>query len=124
MITPVTFELAKLLKEKGFDKTTLEAYIHRGVEHKSSSYKGWLTKNKLLCDIPAPTISEVVMWLYEKHGIWVYTKPVLDEDGEWIFKGYVKHLNDFKAKEYQTKLLREPTEAYEAAIEYTLNKLI
>jgi hypothetical protein len=99
MIIPVSFELAKLLKEKGF----------RVLPTFESSY---------------PTIAEVVMWLYEKHDIWIYTRPVLDEDGEWIFKGYVKLMNNFKAKEYQTKLLRKPTEAYEAAIEYTLNHLI
>lgn len=69
-------------------------------------------------------IMHVVMWLYEKYGIWIYTKPILDEDGNWIFKGYVKLMNNFKAKEYQTKLLRKPTEAYEAAIKYCLKEII
>ena len=42
----VNFEIAKLLKEKGF----------RLLPDFKSSY---------------PTIAEVVMWLYEKHGVWI-----------------------------------------------------
>lgn len=127
----VNFETAKLLKEKGFEGAKSPLWYYKdGTLHETPTvgYKGlkcwntWDATQGVRWD--APTIAEVVMWLYEKHGIWVYTKPVLDEDGEWIFKGYVKHLNDFKAKEYQTKLLREPTGAYEAGIIYTLENLI
>lgn len=118
MTTPVNFETSKLLKDNEFDKITNFSYNSVGIISSISN------RNSDGLFISAPTISEVVMWLYEKYEIWVYTKPVLDEDGEWIFKGYVKYLNDFKAKEYQTKLLREPTEAYEAAIEYVLKNLI
>ena len=131
----VNFEIAKLLKDKecvikplGLKNSTdyVEGY-EWDCEDKNDTVK--ITEFQFedhVCYFRylKPTIAEVVMWLYEKHGIWVYTKPVLDEDGEWIFKGYVKHLNDFKAKEYQTKLLREPTGAYEAAITYTLENLI
>jgi hypothetical protein len=70
----------------------------------------------------APEQWQVVEWLRVNHGIWVYTKPVLDEDGEWIFKSYIKLMNDFKAKEYQTKLCREPQEAYNAAFDYIKNE--
>ena len=63
-------------------------------------------------------------WLRVNHGIWVYAKPVLDEDGEWIFKGYVKIMNDFKAKEIQTNLCRLPQEAYRSAFDYILKELI
>lgn len=131
MKTHVNFEIAKLLKEKGFEGTKSPLWYYKdGTLHKTSTngYKGlkcwntWEATQGVRWD--APTVAEVVIWLYQKHGIWVYTKPVLDEDGEWIFKGYVKHLNDFKAKEYQTKLLREPTESYEAAITYVLENLI
>ena len=116
----VNFETKQLLFDKGW-KYEL-GFDETGHKVKNSlAEQRWNEEDLTYVDI---TITEVVMWLYEKHGIWVYTKPVLDEDGEWIFKGYVKHLNDFKAKEYQTKLFREPTGAYEAAITYTLENLI
>jgi len=141
MNTLVNFETAKLLKEKGFDELCSHAYkevenpvlyIHQDKKYNNSFKKEWQNtvrknsqmNNAVIKRYSAPTIAEVVMWLYDKHGIWIYTKPILDEDGNWIFKGYVKLMNNFKAKEYQTKLLRKPTEAYEAAIIYTLKNLL
>lgn len=74
----------------------------------------------------APTIAEVVMWLYEKHGIWIRVTPI----------PYSKHLTHWRwehmSTNYATRNLRwkkekdyiSPTEAYEAAILYTLNNLI
>jgi hypothetical protein len=82
------------------------------------------TRNDREWEIQAPTIADVVMWLFDKHKIWIYIRPILNEDGEWIFKGYVKFMHNFKAKEYQTNLLISPTETYVAAIEYTLKNLL
>jgi hypothetical protein len=127
MNTPVSFKLAKLLKEKEFDLKVLNHYRGNDLVYHGSFYNFNNPKEQKLWNIKltsAPIIAEVVMWLYEKHGIWVYPRPVLDKDGEWIFKGYVKLMVNFKAKEIQTKLMRQPTESYEAAITYTLNNLI
>ena len=119
MNTPVSFELAKLLKEKKFNEKTSQAYVYRGIEHQSSSYKGRLTQDKLLCDIPAPTIAEVVMWLYEKHGIWIYV-----ERYSTLFRCYAEEIGDERFGKWEGHKYESPTEAYEAAIEYTLTKLI
>ena len=51
------------------------------------------------------------MWLYEKHKIWI--NPTYQ---------YNKFF--WKFGSYQTQEYNSPTEAYEAAIEYTLNNLI
>lgn len=40
----VSFQIAKLLKERGFDEST------------------------------TPTISDTVMWLKEKHGVWIFAE--------------------------------------------------
>ena len=65
-------------------------------------------------------IGEVVMWLYEKHGIWIYLVP--SEDNKNVFKPF------FRGKsivdQHLTKFYRSPTKAYEAGIEYSLNNLI
>ena len=115
MNTPVSFEIAKLLRGKGFSEKTLQAYVYRGIEHQDSSYKGWLTKDKLLCDISAPTIADVVMWLYEKHEIWIEVRNVYFTDFAPIIKGQSR---------LELNRCISPTEAYSQAIEYTLKNLI
>ena len=86
-------------------------------------------KNLTYVDI---TIAEVVMWLYEKYGIWISVheencRGYVGFDFNIVFVG--DHETTVTQQEIQYKLLGEtvfnsPTEAYEAAIEYTLNNLI
>lgn len=95
MTTPVKFELAKLLIQKEYD-------LHPDFK---DSY---------------PTIAEVVMWLYEKYGIWVSVNRE-PESGVFFFS-VDKNKGDFffdKGDDYSS-----PTESYEAAIEYCLTNLI
>jgi hypothetical protein len=92
MNTSVTFPIAKLLKEKGFDEKCSHYYIndfqnfkHDGKLYKTALPNDWedenifqyvkRTKQPHLCN--APILIDVVMWLYEKHGIWInpYYKP-------------------------------------------------
>lgn len=146
MNTPVKFELAKLLKEKGFDVPVLSCYFQKDevsenysiinqyeieyIEDKGNfilipynenyrslyldkiNFNGWgdLT-------FSAPTIAAVVMWLYEKHGIWV---SVTLSSGLfwWEVMNNEKKFSPLGSNSYSS------TEAYEAAIEYTLNNLI
>lgn len=78
-----------------------------------------------------PTIAEVVMWLYEKHGIWIkvdvaakyfWHPSILNiEDGS--FKVHPSYVSQ-KFIEKENRMYNSPTEAYSAAIEYTLNNLI
>jgi hypothetical protein len=119
MNTPVNFEIAKLLKEKGFDLKVRSMYCE-GKLLKDTNSKGnyndvmWVRtwRNSPIDDtISAPTIAEVVMWLYEKHGVWVSLTHQHNKFF-WSFGSY------------QTQEYNSPTEAYEAAIEYTLKNLI
>jgi hypothetical protein len=100
---PVNFTTAKLLKEKGFEIFTAFEYTDSGklVERRKC------VQNRL-CS--APTIAETCMWLYEKHGIWISVDSI---DDSTIFRHCFSNI-DFNS----------PTEAYEDAIEYTLNNLI
>jgi hypothetical protein len=109
MNTPVNFKLAKLLKEKGFDEVCQKWYSVEGglyYQDEFDNNRGFIP----VCECEAPTIAEVVMWLYEKHGIWISVYRV---DDSTIFR------HCFSNVDFNT-----PTEAYEAAIEYTLNNLI
>jgi hypothetical protein len=65
--------------------------------------------------IDSPTIADVVMWIYEKHGIWIYTD---------LYGSCWKYLIVKDNSRRTIEGFNSPTEAYEAAIEYTLNRLI
>lgn len=82
MNTPVSIELERLLLEKNIDAPV------------------------------KTTIADVVMWLYDNHGIWIYTsKP--DEKG-WVI--HWQGFSNYPALQYYNS----PKEAYEAAIEFYL----
>jgi hypothetical protein len=133
MNTFVTFEIAKLLKEKGFEQnqynikhvyaTTREHILedpHQHVEHNIpaeteqlrhiSSLDEYNTKIAI-----APTIAEVVMWLYEKHKIWIAAREFPNNDGFY----YV-----ISGKNSPYINVATPTEAYIEAILRTLKNLI
>ena len=117
MNTPVNFELAKLLKEKEFDEPT-KVWHQRGngivgcVEGQRDFFN---RKGDVYTS--APTISEVVMWLYEEHGIWIYALRIDQKEFYWSI--------DTDKKEFTSgENFKTPTEAYEAAIEYTLKNLL
>lgn len=90
----VNSEIAKLLKEKGF----------RLLPDFKSSY---------------PTITEVVMWLYEKHGIWISVQKDWD-DG--ICLGWEAKI-DFSDGVRITETVNSIREAYDLAINYVLKNL-
>ena len=132
MNTPVSFELAKLLKEKGFDtpcinyytlsnEFTPKDYLFTGKADNYNNVKNSVHNNN--GTISAPTIAEVVMWLYEKHRIWVVVDNLIDN------KFYFSH-RDTKTNNYASRSgcneegYESPTEAYEAGIRYVLSNLI
>lgn len=143
MNTLVSFPITKLLKEKEYkDKNMLgtvrlsepKYYDPNGIVH--SIKDAFEEKDYKIEDcFNAPTIADVVMWLYEKHGIWILV--------DWMSRikpfnsGFYSHLrgttkplnqdnfisiNNTKMPGYE--VFNSPTEAYEAAILYTLNNLI
>ena len=137
MNTPVKFEIAKLLKEKGFDEKCSHYYIndfqnfkHDGKLYKTSLPNDWDNENIFqyvkrtnqphLCN--TPTIAEVVMWLYEKHGIWTVVN--VNIMGSWYFEHFdLKEKRNAQFKPTDTHY-DSSTEAYSQAILYTLKNLI
>lgn len=133
MNTPISFELAKLLKEKGFDEA-LTFYFDlqdsnklKPIPMSDEINKFHSNRNSLM--LSAPTIAEVVMWLYEKHGIWIVINPHKGEDD--LGKPFMEFDPEVWSFTntcilHNTKLLyfNSPIEAYEAAIEYVLNNLV
>jgi hypothetical protein len=126
MNTPINFEIAKLLKEKDFQEKSKSYNDDGKLITVSLSIRKF---NPEKTYYPAPTIAEVVMWLYEKHEIWISINKLNDskffinivlKDNTKIIKGVTVDDVEFRKVHY----FNSPTEAYEAAIEYTLNNLI
>ena len=133
MNTPINIEIGKLLQEKGFQpKGPIAEYWE--VDSRQFLINTWEDEYDTLHheDSPddmiflcaAPTIAQVVMWLYEKHGVWIdvslnqYSKP---KDLQWMYS--IVFTQDCTYS-HSPKSFNSPTEAYEAAILYTLNNLI
>lgn len=81
-------------------------------------------------DMPvSPTVADVVMWLYEKYGIWIISRKS-GSLNKWFYTIYKNddfivtktiHSYDTTHDEFVSNSL---TESYEAGIEYTLKNLI
>lgn len=126
-------ETKQLLFDKGWRYELSESYDPElggtRVNHSLGEQRWNEGKNLTYVDI---TIVDIIMWLYEKHGIWISVheencRGYVGFDFNIVFVG--DHEATVTQQEIQYKLLGEtvfnsPTEAYEAAIEYTLNNLI
>lgn len=121
MTTPVSFSIAKLLKEKGFDVEDRKRYQMYGSQsipqlERYSEVRWNLYKDYYL----APTIADVIMWLYEKHGIWISVQRDWDIGQCLGFEAII----DDNSGIINTPTFNTPTEAYEAAIKFCLTKLV
>ena len=127
----VSFETAKLLKEKGFDceKESITAmYREDGKFYSLSSadpyYYDYNDFDEY--DYIAPTLQMAMKWLREEHGLFiglVYQRECLPKADKWFWKWNIsnKH-NKFAFVEFGESDSYE--EACEVAIKYCLEKLI
>ena len=114
----VSFPIAKLLKEKGFDKRTPLVWLFSlGKTHLREVHLSLELNN---AEYNAPTIAEVVMWLYEKYDIWISVKKEYHNGALLGFEAIIDSEDGF----IDVGTFAEPTRAYEAAIKYTLNHII
>lgn len=111
MNTLITPETKQLLFDKGWRYELSTSYDTElggiRVNHSLGEQRWNEGKNLTYVDI---TIADVVMWLYEKHGIWV---SVYSIDDSTIFRHCFSNI-DFNS----------PTEAYTAGIKYCLANLL
>ena len=128
--TYVTFEQAKLLKEKGFDVPTLSFYVINESEYgdleefiQDPNYNFPSLDDNTLFDTlaSAPEQWQVIEWLRVKHGIWIYVD--IDLKKRWYFE--LINVNEGENHiTLKTKILlrfNSPQEAYSAAFDYILN---
>ena len=114
----VSFETAKLLKEKGFDEECYTCYVIDEIQH--YDYK---SRNSELITgiISAPTLQMAMKWLREKHNIHITT--VVENNGNYI--GYLYRTTGANIQGWDRRLSKTSyEEACEAAIKYCLENLI
>lgn len=130
MNNSVNFETAKILKAKGFNLKVIHFYNYERLSCLSDKDRqlndGLVNYNPINWNstkehyTSAPSIAEVIMWLYEKHNIWISVTYQRHSEG--------KHWRYTIKRIYGTETVlwehNTPEEAYEAAIEYTLKNLI
>ena len=115
----VSSEVAKLLKEKGFNEPCYTCYLN-----KEFSHYDYLSTNFELIDnaFAAPTLQMAMKWLREVHYIHIGINPISG-------KGYnatiydVADFDDYGIIS-DTEFFFHPEEAIEAALKYSLENLI
>jgi len=119
----VSFETAKLLKEKGFNEPTTKSYYTEGFENPmkfSHDLFPCIRPDEFLC----PTHQMAMKWLREVHklyiNIWADPKDAENNDFDIIFRAQVY----YGCSNYGTYEFSTYEQACEAAIKYCLENLI
>ena len=119
----VSFETAKLLKEKGFNYPCRVVYSPKGVvKHylKEEVYAHHLKGHKKLC----PTLQMAMKWLREVHKIFIEISVSIDLNGEYHYSYSILDKECKYVRKGHTDFDWNYEEAVEAAIKYCLNNLI
>jgi hypothetical protein len=117
--TYITFEQAKLLKEKWFNENVEGLYFD--AEIKVIPTKPSNTDFASTRYYSAPEQWQVIEWLRIKHGIWVSVEAPVKLSKSWCFEIY---------KIYDGVILNtesgfsSPQEAYSSAFDYILKEII
>lgn len=121
----VSFETAKLLKEKGFNDVPVYTYY--------LSYGGFymspmaVTNKKLYAQghIAAPTLQMAMKWLREVHNLEIYPyHDMFQENNKWWY-GIEKFTKGCSNCQYEEEPIYSTyEEACEAAVKYCLENLI
>lgn len=117
----VSFETAKLLKEKGFDESTLQRYGADG-DMSSDGRMGKYNSLTKFNFIAAPTLQMAMKWLREVHNLHIDIF-VTYKDG---IPHYQWSIDNLKTQDTisETPCCNAYEEACEAAINYCLKNLI
>ena len=118
----VSFETAKLLKEKGFNVECLMSYVDKELMNVYDS--DFPSEYELVnCDsevVDAPTLQMAMKWLREIHNLHVDIDP---SEGDW--KPNIIELENWSCVDNgEISICNTYEQACEAAIKYCLNNLV
>lgn len=122
-----SFEVAKLLKEKGFDELCIFKYNNEDIRIKAGvAIDEWQNSELDDNECSAPTHQMAMKWLRVEKYVLIFIVPAKDEDGNLTYCADVWTWNEDEG-------IYEPTWAFanyiyeksvEAAIKYSLENLI
>ena len=116
----VSFEVAKLLKEKGF-KGDINAYYHIWDNgNKVCSIQEFSRSEAPHLYIPAPTLQMAMKWLRKKN---ISIEASVVRSHYWVYTIY-KILSNKVEESYNDGGFKTYEEAVEAALKYSLENLI
>jgi len=115
----VSFEVAKLLEEKGFNEACFAFYNPEGMLIQSGIRLNNIQVGVVKGSYSAPTLQMAMKWLREVHGLHVDIDPL---EGNWRTK--IVELEDLCEVDRGISLYGTYEEACEAAIKYCLENLI
>ena len=123
----VSFEVAKLLKEKGFDESTSMVYMSYGDLCKLNRYDSIRNSNynditKNYFEYTAPTPQMVMKWLREVYNIVISIFPTIETD-VIVREDYNYTIYKNRTAIYQNSSLTYE-QSCEESIKYTLENLI
>jgi hypothetical protein len=118
----VSFEVAKLLKEKGFDEPCYQKYDDEG--YLSFNHVGYVNSEKPCDDFYAlaPTLQMAMKWLREVHSLHIWIGHAANKVLSWYYEihgisdGKVKHIGGIQCGSYEV--------ICDVAIKYCLKNLI
>ena len=116
-----SYEVAKLLKEKGFVQETLMVYSQNG-----NFMPNGAIEDTYQIFYPVPTHQMAMKWLRKVHNILLFILPG-QENGKLVYLVEVWTWNEEEGvyeSTYAPMPRKEPEQAVEAALKYTLENLI
>ena len=116
----VSFEIAKLLKEKGFDEPCKARYDNNGTLH-YEKYPIEASRAEMYNSILCPTRQMTIKWLREVHNIFIVNNYINEKNSSYIISLWQ---GDNCYKNITSKDYPIYEEAVEAAIKYCLENLI
>jgi hypothetical protein len=130
----VSFEVAKLLKEKGFDSEGVSEVGGYYIDYNRDSHQIGLATESLMLnkdleenEYLRPTLQMAMKWLREVHRLFIFisTWAMLEDSIQYYFEIREIKTHDFETLyDYTSKELNSFEKVAEAAIKYCLENLI
>ena len=115
-----SFEVSKLLKEKGFENEFCQCYTEgREFYISPNLLSERITGKKRPATIPAPTYSIAIEWIRLNFGIWITITSISQESWQCHITKKGDSLGKLCFEDFNS-----PQEATEAALKYILEELI
>lgn len=122
----VSFEVARLLKEKGFEQNNPDVEMYYRLSGDMSAVTGDEMYN-IDSMYAAPTHQMAIRWLREKYKIYISIQPDFPSDKDyemcWCWSVSTLHEKCISIKGYQC-YIKTYEKAVDAALKYTLENLV